>query len=235
VISAIVLAAGMSSRMGEPKALLPLGGEPMLARVLSTVRRSRAGETVVVLGFGADRVREGVGLDATTTVINPDFARGMSSSIRVALRAARPDAAGFLIVLGDQPFVSSATLDALIERHEASGAKILVPTVRGVRGNPVLVDRSLSGEMARIAGDVGCRAIFGHHRSEIVEVPVDDPGILVDIDTPEEYRRAAEALQQGETSESALAALPGRHPGDGAAGPASPPLRRSKRARNTRT
>jgi len=196
VISAIVLAAGMSSRMGEPKALLPLGGEPMLARVLSTVRRSRAGETVVVLGFGADRVRKGVDLDTTTTVINPDFARGMSSSIRAALCAARPDAGGFLIVLGDQPFVSSATLDALIERHEASGAKILVPTVQGVRGNPVLVDRSLSGEMERIVGDIGCRAMFGRHGDDLVEVPVDDPGILVDIDTPEEYRRAAEALER---------------------------------------
>ena len=114
MISAIVLAAGMSSRMGQPKPVLRIAGQPLLERVVATVRRSRVDEIVVVLGHEADRVRREVALDGATVVVNEAYAEGMSSSIRAGLRAVDPRAQGYVVVLGDQPFVSSSTLDALI-------------------------------------------------------------------------------------------------------------------------
>jgi len=197
MISAIVLAAGTSSRMGEPKPLLDVGGRPLLERVLTTVRGSHVEDIVVVLGHAADRVRERISLDGARTVVNAEYAKGMSTSIRAGIRAADARAEGFLIVLGDQPFVSSATLDALIAHRDGSRAEILIPTFDGKRGNPVLVDRSLSAEMQSITGDQGCRAIFGRHPEHILEVPVRDPGILIDLDTPEQIARAEEALRTG--------------------------------------
>ncbi|MGQ0797628.1 MAG: NTP transferase domain-containing protein [Methanobacteriota archaeon] len=198
MISAIVLAAGTSSRMAEPKARADLDGRPLLDHVLDAVRSSRADEIVVVLGHEADRVREAAPLEGTTVVVNPDYRKGMSTSIRAGLRAARADSAGFLIVLGDQPFVSAATIDELIAAHAQSGARILIPTFQGIRGNPVLVDGSLSDEMESIAGDQGCRAIFGRHAEDLLEVPVRDAGVLIDLDTPEELARAREALRSRE-------------------------------------
>ncbi|MGI0148612.1 MAG: XdhC family protein, partial [Thermoplasmata archaeon] len=111
----------------------------------------------------------------------------------------------FLIVLADQPFVSSATLDALIAHRDDSRADILIPTYRGRRGNPVLVGRSLSDEIQSIAGDQGCRAIFGRHLEGILEVPVEDPGILIDLDTPEQVARAEEAVREGQPIDCLLA------------------------------
>ncbi len=186
VISAIVLAAGTSSRMGEPKSLIPIDGQPLLAHVLGNVRRSRVGQIVVVLGAHADRILKEVPLDGASVVVNRHYADGMSSSIRAGVQSFDTATDGFLIVLGDQPFVAPKTIDALIEAKGRERSKIVVPTFRGQRGNPVLLDRALSGEVEKITGDIGCRAIFGHHEEDILEVAVDDPGILFDLDTPEQ-------------------------------------------------
>jgi xanthine dehydrogenase accessory factor len=209
MISAIVLSAGTSSRMAEPKARADLDGRPLLAHVLDAVRASRADDLVVVLGPEADRVREAASLDGVTVAVNPAYRDGMSTSIRAGLRAARPDARAFLIVLGDQPFVSAATIDELIAAHARSHAKILIPTFQGVRGNPVLVDRALSPHMESIVGDQGCRAIFGEHAADILEVPVEDPGILIDLDTPEELARAREVVRRREPLASLVKDLAG--------------------------
>src|SRR5712691_6533785 len=195
MISAIVLAAGSSSRMGETKPLLPLGGRPLLDHVLATVRRSHVDEIIVVLGRDADRIRERVSFDGTRSIVNDAYAEGMSTSLRAGIRAANPGADGFLIVLGDQPFVSPATLDALIEKRDGFGAKILIPTFEGRRGNPVLLDRSLADDVCSITGDQGCRAIFGHYPGRILEVPVEDAGVLVDLDTREQMSRAEDAVR----------------------------------------
>ncbi len=210
MISAIVLAAGTSSRMGEPKPLLSVAGRPLLEHVLSSVRGSHVEDIVVVLGQEADRVRADVSMDGARAIVNDAYAEGMSTSIRAGLRAADPHADGFLIVLGDQPFVSSATLDALIARRDRSRAEILIPTYRGRRGNPVLVDRSLSEEIQSITGDQGCRAIFGHHPGRILEVPVEDPGILIDLDTPDQVARAEEAVRAGQPIDCLLGEIGSR-------------------------
>src|SRR2546422_774666 len=120
MISAIVLAAGTSSRMGSPKPLLTLGGRPLLERVLETVRDAAVDDIVVVLGHEADRVRDGVSFDGAHAVVNPAYIEGMSTSLQAGIRAADPRSDGFLIVLGDQPFVQSATINTLIERRNGS-------------------------------------------------------------------------------------------------------------------
>ena len=197
MISAIVLAAGTSSRMGSPKSLLTVGGRSLLEHVLEAVRGAQVDDIVVVLGHEADRIRSEVSFNGARSVVNPAYSEGMSSSIRAGVRAADARSDGFLIVLGDQPFVASATLDALIARRNGSNARILIPTYEGRRGNPVLLDQSLSEEVQSITGDQGCRTIFGRHTQGILEVPVDDPGILVDLDTPEQIARADEVLRTG--------------------------------------
>jgi len=207
MISAIVLAAGASTRMGQPKPLLKLGGRPILAHVLDAARTAHIGPIVVVLGHEADRVRREVHLDGASVVLNRHYADGMSGSIRAGIEASDPGAEGYMILLGDQPFVSPKTLEALVEARRASHAKIVVPSYRGQRGNPVLLDASLSPEVKTISGDIGCRAIFGHHGGDILEVSVEDPGVLLDIDTPGQLERAQQAIDRGEPLESLASEL----------------------------
>jgi xanthine dehydrogenase accessory factor len=207
MISALVLAAGTSSRMGEPKPLISLDGRPMLAYVLESVARSRVEETIVVLGAAADRVRKEVPHDAARWVENPAFAEGLSSSLRAGVAALSPESDAFFVVLGDEPFVRPSTYDALIAARERSGAWVVLPTYEGIRGNPVLIDRTLAGEVDAITGDRGCRALRLRHPAETVEVPVDDPGVVIDLDTPEDLDRARKALTSREPLSGVARAL----------------------------
>ncbi|MFQ5907536.1 MAG: NTP transferase domain-containing protein [Thermoplasmata archaeon] len=202
MISAIVLAAGTSSRMGRPKPLLEVGGQKLLERVLESVQGSSAEEVVVVLGSEADRIREEVSLDGANVVVNERYPEGMSTSIRAGIRSLSSGAESVLIVLGDQPFLQAETLDTLGKEWKATGAPVLIPTFQGVRGNPVLLDRSVFGDVRGITGDRGCRSIFGNYEGEIVEVPVPDPGVLLDIDTEEQLGRVAHDLEEGEALET---------------------------------
>ncbi len=205
MISAIVLAAGTSSRMGRPKPLIRVRGRPLLEHVLTTIRNSSVGQTVVVLGHEADRIQEDIPLDDVTVVLNRDYAEGMSTSIKAGLRALDSGTEAAFVVLADQPFVSPSTLDTLSHRWTESDAKILIPTFRGVRGNPVLLDLSLSHDLQSISGDQGCRGIFGHHQDDILEVPVDDPSILLDLDTKTQLDHVLAAVERGEDLESLVA------------------------------
>ena len=206
-VTALILAAGASSRMGRPKPLVPLHGQPLLARVLETIRSVHPARTVVVLGASVEEVRNGVDLRGVTVVVNSDFPEGMASSLRRGAAAAA-GTGPLLIVLGDQPFVRASTIQALVQRHAAGDAKILVPTFQGVRGNPILLDRSVIPELDSLRGDIGCRAIFPGHTTDLVEVPVSDPGILIDVDTPAELARLERVLgQEGSPTAAALQPL----------------------------
>lgn len=200
-VAAILLAAGTSSRMGRPKSVLLLGDKPLLVHSLDALRASGVGEIVVVLGAGADRIRREIPLDGTRVVVNPEFAEGMSSSIRAGVAAVSDRASAFLIVLGDQPLVTAATIGGLVARYQTTHSVAIVPTFRGTRGNPVVFDRSLVPEMQAVRGDVGCRAVLAAHAAEVVEFPVDDPGIRIDVDTPEDLERLDAALRAGTSLE----------------------------------
>lgn len=188
MIAAILLAAGSATRFGTCKQLVPVDGKPLLQHALDHLRASRVDAIVVVLGAQAAAIRQQIRLDRATVVENADYAAGMSSSIQAGLRALPPGVDAAMIVLGDQPYVSPGTLDALIDEYRRTRPAILVPTLLGRRGNPVIVDRALFPEMMNLRGDAGGRALFDHH--EVAKLAVDDRGILTDIDRPEDLHVA---------------------------------------------
>lgn len=191
-VSAVVLAAGQSERMGEPKQLLRLGGYTVIERVLASVRSAGVGEVVLVLGASAEAIQTQIpvtALEGVKVVVNNDYAQGMSSSLRSGLGTVGDSMAGALIVLADQPLVRAATIERIIGAYRDSRAEIVVPYYGGRRGNPVLLNRPVFAEAMALEGDTGCRAIFGNHAGAILEVTVDDEGVLLDLDSPEDYER----------------------------------------------
>jgi len=192
MISAIILAAGRSTRFGGIKQLL------LLDRVLENVRAARLDDVVVVLGAHAEEIRAKVAFDRERIVINPDYARGMSTSIQAGLRALPEAAEAAMIVLGDQPFVAPSTMNLLIDEYLRTRPAAVVPVYRGTRGNPVIVGKSLFGEMMSIEGDVGFRPILASRPAEACALSVDDPGVVNDIDTPIQFPTSVEQLRRSE-------------------------------------
>ncbi len=181
--------------MGEAKQLLRLGGSTVLGQTIENVRRSAVDEIVLVLGASAEAIRRQLPasmLEGLKVVVNPAYEQGMASSLRAGLSALDPEVAAALIVLADQPFVRPATLDQLADHHRRSKAQIVIPSYQGVRGNPVLLDRSVFAEVMALEGDIGCRAIFSSHTEQTVKLEVEDEGILLDIDSQEDYVRLRE-------------------------------------------
>ena len=188
-IGAVILAAGVSSRMGEPKQLLLLDGKSLLGQVLDNARSAAVDEIVVVLGAAAESIRQKIDLSKVKVVVNSRYQQGMGTSLGAGLAALDPAIKAALIILADQPFVRAATLDRICEEYRRGHAQIVIPLYRGFRGNPVLLDRSVFPEVMTLAGDVGCRAIFGSHLDGIVKLPVQDVGILLDIDSKADFEK----------------------------------------------
>jgi len=185
-VAAIVLAAGRATRMGVQKVLLPLQGRTLVGRAVDAAVRSKATRTLVVVGHEAARVREAIAAEPVTVVDNPDHVAGMSGSLRAGLRAAgEVDAA--LVLLGDQPFVTSALLDRLIDRFSETGAPAVRPVVGGRPANPVLLGAALFPEIMAQRGDVGGREILERREDQVSLVEVDDPRTVADIDTVQDY------------------------------------------------
>lgn len=191
MISSVVLAAGRSTRMGEPKQVMRIRGKPLLRIVLETLRKAKVDETVVVLGPDAGRTMEEVGIKGERVVVNPRQSEGMSSSLRLGLRSLSPDTTAAVVVLGDMPLLSPSTVNRIIDGYLSKGAPVVVPTYRGVRGNPVLFARSVFPEIMKIRGDVGARSVVDSQGGAVLEVPVADEGVIVDIDTQSDYERVA--------------------------------------------
>jgi molybdenum cofactor cytidylyltransferase len=191
-VSAVVLAAGASTRMGRAKQLLPLGETTVLARTLGNVRSAGLDQIVLVLGASAGAIRRQLPqplLEGVKVVVNPAYGQGMASSLREGLSAVDRESDAALIILGDQPFLQPQTLHQIIDGYRGSRAQIVVPTYQGERGNPVLLDRSVFPEAMALEGDVGCRAIFPNHLEGISKVEVEDMGVLLDLDDPADYER----------------------------------------------
>jgi molybdenum cofactor cytidylyltransferase len=193
-IGAVLLAAGRSTRMGGANKLLSeIEGVPMVARVAQRLLASRARPIIAVLGNQAEAVDTALGKLPVERVRNPDFADGLSTSLKRGIVALPPDLDGALICLGDMPLISGRHIDRLIAGfNPLEGRAIIVPTRHGKRGNPVLWSKRFFPEMAELAGDVGAKHLIGGHAELVAEVEMDDDAILVDIDTPE----ALEAVRQ---------------------------------------
>jgi molybdenum cofactor cytidylyltransferase len=195
-VHAVLLAAGRSSRMGGPNKLLALfEGEPLVRRVASGALASKAAGVIVVTGYQAGRVRSALsGLDVAF-VENPDFASGLSSSLRAGVAALPADAAGVLVLLGDMPGVSFADLDGMIEAFRKSeGRSVVRAAHQGRRGNPVLLPRSMFAALVRLEGDTGARHLVEAEGLDVIDVEI-GAGALVDVDTPDAMRVAGGVLQ----------------------------------------
>ncbi|MDP7241286.1 MAG: nucleotidyltransferase family protein, partial [Rhodospirillales bacterium] len=168
-------------------------GQPMVARVVDAVVASTAAPAIVVTGHQADDVRRVLSERAVTVVENPDYAAGLSTSLKRGLVAVPPGIDGVLVCLGDMPRVTTSQINRLIHAFDpAAGRAICVPTHGGKRGNPVLWSRRFIPEMLEIAGDVGARHLIGAYADLVFEVEMGDPGILFDIDTPATLKDAEE-------------------------------------------
>jgi molybdenum cofactor cytidylyltransferase len=190
MIAAIILAAGRSSRMGRNKLLLALDGKPILDHVVDQALKAGFSEVIVVCGHQASKVREALGARAVKVVEAREHRLGMSASLKTGIRALSPKTDAALVMLGDMPRVPAALLRRLVGAYNPlEGRSIVIPTLEGKRGNPVLFDRRYFTEMLELEGDVGARHLIGAHDDQVAEMPVDDDGIFADIDTPEAYDR----------------------------------------------
>lgn len=190
MIYGILLAAGTSSRMGQPKQLLTWRGQSLVRHVAAQALASQIAGLIVVLGAGAPDVRAAlVGLDGPVQLIeNPAYASGQASSVRAGLSALPSAATGALILLVDQPLVTPGLINRIIEGFRAAPAvAAVVPTYQGRRGNPVLLASALFADLQNLEGDTGARSVLAGHADRVLPLEVDDRAIITDIDTPEEY------------------------------------------------
>jgi len=199
--SLIILAAGRSQRMGERnKLLLDVGGRPVLARVLQAFAAAPLSEILVITGAQHERVAALVKrASGARAVHNPTFSSGMASSIRRGIRATDPEAAGYALCPGDLPLLSPQTVAELCRTFAAETApRIVVPTVDGRQGHPVLFDGSFREALLSLEGDRGARRLVHADETPLTCVPVEDEGILRDVDTPEALATARRRLSEGE-------------------------------------
>jgi len=184
MIAAVILAAGESSRLGQPKQNLLFNGQTLLQRAVESGRLSQCKPLIVVLGANSDKITPIAG---TTTLYNKNWEEGMASSIRIAIEEINKDSSidNAIIMLCDQPFVSAALLNTLIEKQVETGRPIIACAYNGTMGVPVLFDRALFAELLLLQGHEGAKKIVTTHANKVATIPFDEGSI--DIDTPDDY------------------------------------------------
>jgi molybdenum cofactor cytidylyltransferase len=184
-VAAVVLAAGQARRFGAQKLVAPLGATTVIGAVVDAVRASGVDYVVGVTGPSGGAVRSAVA-GTVTWAENPDPARGMSSSVAAGIAVLPPNVGALLVVLGDQPTVSPGVVRRLIEAWRLGGGPIVAPSYRGVRGNPVLFDRSMFAVLAALEGEGGARVLIASDPSRVALVEVSEAPPM-DVDTPSDY------------------------------------------------
>ncbi|MDI6764544.1 MAG: molybdenum cofactor cytidylyltransferase [Thermodesulfobacteriota bacterium] len=189
IVSAILLGAGESKRMGRDKLFLPWGKETIFEHCLQSLLCSRVNEVVVVVNSRMKEMAERLKKKKIKVIINPDYRKGMSGSIRYGMKAIDSQSDGILIALGDQPFLKRRTIDALIGAFRRGEGEIIVPSFRGRRGHPVIFHRKYEEELLRLRGDAGGKTIMMKHPEDVRIIPVKSEGVIRDIDTWGDYRK----------------------------------------------
>ncbi|MEM1611610.1 MAG: nucleotidyltransferase family protein [Sulfolobales archaeon] len=192
-IGAVILAAGESKRMGFPKQLIEVCGEKIIRIVIRKALDMGFGDIVVVLGHMArDIARYIDDMTGVKIIVNPRYREGMSTSLIEGVKNLRKDIEAFMVILGDQPFISKETMRKIIESYYGVEEKplMVIPTYRGLRGNPVLISSRIITDIMELKGDIGARALMEKYRAYIYYVETQDPGVVLDIDTKEDLERA---------------------------------------------
>lgn len=195
MIAGIVLAAGRSTRLGRPKQLLPVLGEPLLRHTIRRVLASSLDSVILVVGHDADAIRDAVAQLPLDIVFNPDAALGQSTSVRAGLAALSQDIDAAVFILGDQPSIDPSVIDALIAAWTESRAPVLAPLYEDGMGNPVLFDRRVFPELTALQGDSGARPVVQAYRasSDLQLVAVAGPA-PPDVDTEADYSALIAAM-----------------------------------------
>ena len=194
LVSAILLAAGKSERMGQNKLLLPFGGRTVIQCTLDSLIASRVVEVIVVLGSRAQEINQSIGGRRALVVLNPNYAQGMSTSLISGLGMVNSKARFVMAALGDQPLITPRVYNQLIEAALGSDKGIILPVYKGERGNPIVISTRYRAEMLKQAGDVGGRELLKAHPEDVLEVLVDCEGVVVNINTKEEYEKRLKGL-----------------------------------------
>jgi molybdenum cofactor cytidylyltransferase len=189
-VSAILLAAGESKRMGKPKLLLPIGNDTILGKTIDNVLSSRVDEVIVVLGAEAQEIKKAIAGKPAKVVFNPDYRQGMSTSLTTGLKQVSARAQRVMVALCDQPFIEKKTYNRLIEESLDSGKGIIVPTYKAKRGNPIIFSINYKDELMGLEGDVGGKEILRRHPDDVLEVAVDSESIYINLNTMDEYDSA---------------------------------------------
>ena len=191
-ITVVVLGAGTSSRMGQHKLLLPLAGKPVIAWSVLAASASQAREVLVILGRDAVAVQEALPPGRYRAVINKRFEHGQGVSLALAVSSTTPEAIGLLVLLADQPFMDTGSIDHVLLAAERESNRIIMGSVNGQAGHPVYLPRRLFAELRAHAGDIGAREIIARERSAVRLEPLANDLAHVDVDTSEDYQRALE-------------------------------------------
>ena len=190
MISAILLAAGESRRMGSPKALLHYQGQTFIQRICTAFLTAGVDELIVVLGARAEEIGRALPTHPSLrSVVNSRYSQGQFSSLMVGIGALSPESEAAIVNLVDHPLVSSKTIKAVIDSFRAAPLPIVIASYQGKRGHPVLFSSQMYGEILAAPLDQGAKVVVRKDPARVREIPLDDPGILADIDTPAEYRR----------------------------------------------
>jgi len=203
MVSAVVLAAGMSTRMGRNKLLLRFRDKPLVFHALDTLLASTVGEIIVVLGHESEKVWGqleayagqvpiGAHRGRVRLVENPDYRDGLSTSVRTGVQAVSPEAEAIMIYLADQPLLEPGDVDRIIAAFASAKAEnktIVVPFFKGERGNPVILDASLRDSILGIAGDVGCKGVIKRYPEKIYAIEMENDHVVRDVDDVQAYER----------------------------------------------
>lgn len=189
MIWAMILAAGESKRMGKPKLLLPFGEKTMIETIVATVVSSKVEQTLVILGSDREKTEEKIKNYPVKIVYNRDFRSGMLSSVQCGFKFLPGETRAVLVVLGDQPKISTTVVNKLIDAYKSSGKGIVLPVYKKERGHPVLIDVKYGEEVENLSPEVGLRGTVYNHPEDILEVEVETLSIFQDIDYMEDYKK----------------------------------------------
>jgi len=191
MLAAVILAAGESRRMGEPKALVSYRGATFVEHLVQATRHPRVGMTRIVLGANAEEIRSKLACPKTTFITNPDWPEGQLSSLQAAIRSLPPQSTeGLILCPVDHPLVTSGLVAELIEAFDASGKAIVLPTYHGRRGHPVIFRATLYEELLQAPLEVGARQVVWAHSDDLKEIPTEEEGVILNLNDPGTLQKA---------------------------------------------
>jgi len=192
-VCGIVLAAGTASRMGKTKQLLPFNDTTILGQVISQAINSDLDQVNLVLGHKAEKIRRDLDkrcdLSGINFIINTHYKDGQSTSLVAGIENLSQDIDAAMFLLGDQPLVTKAIINHLINAFKSSNAPIVIPYYKSLRGNPVTISKTLFSQLKTLTADAGARVIFKKYKHRILKININNPAVAIDVDTPQDYKK----------------------------------------------